>query len=145
MLDPACGSGSFLSGAYQYLLDWHLAQYYRAHPAQYRNRRRETPEPASTLTTAEKRRILQNNIYGVDLDRERGRSQQAVAAAEDAGERGRRRAGAQTLMFSAGGRILPDLSGNIKWGNSLIGSDFYRGVQAGLFDGRRGDAEGEGV
>ena len=32
----------------------------------------------------------------------------------------------QTLMFAAGGRILPDLSDNIKWGNSLIGSDFYQ-------------------
>ena len=37
-------------------------------------------------------------------------------------------------MFSAGGRILPDLSGNIKWGNSLIGSDFYGGRQMGMFD-----------
>ncbi len=27
ILDPACGSGSFLLGAYQYLLDWHLKYY----------------------------------------------------------------------------------------------------------------------
>ncbi len=27
VLDPACGSGSFLIAAYQYLLDWHLASY----------------------------------------------------------------------------------------------------------------------
>ena len=27
ILDPACGSGSFLIGAYQYLLDWHRDQY----------------------------------------------------------------------------------------------------------------------
>jgi type I restriction-modification system DNA methylase subunit len=26
-LDPACGSGSFLLGAYQYLLDWHRDWY----------------------------------------------------------------------------------------------------------------------
>jgi len=31
ILDPACGSGSFLLGAYQYLLDYHL-EYYRKHP-----------------------------------------------------------------------------------------------------------------
>jgi hypothetical protein len=31
-LDPACGSGSFLIGAYQYLLDWHL-QWYSEHLA----------------------------------------------------------------------------------------------------------------
>ncbi len=29
VLDPACGSGSFLVGAYQYLLDWHLRYYTR--------------------------------------------------------------------------------------------------------------------
>ena len=27
ILDPACGSGTFLLGAYQYLLDWHLNWY----------------------------------------------------------------------------------------------------------------------
>ena len=27
VLDPACGSGSFLLGAYHYLLDWHLDWY----------------------------------------------------------------------------------------------------------------------
>ena len=27
ILDPACGSGSFLIGAYQYLMDWHLKWY----------------------------------------------------------------------------------------------------------------------
>lgn len=31
ILDPACGSGSFLLGAYQYLIDYHL-KYYREHP-----------------------------------------------------------------------------------------------------------------
>ncbi|RZJ57963.1 MAG: methyltransferase, partial [Hymenobacter sp.] len=32
VLDPACGSGSFLLGAYQYLLDWHLT-YYQQNPS----------------------------------------------------------------------------------------------------------------
>ncbi|MCY4539705.1 MAG: N-6 DNA methylase [Chloroflexi bacterium] len=131
ILDPACGSGSFLTGAYQYLLDWHL-NYYREHPKQYRNRRRETAD-GFILTTAEKRRILQNNIYGVDLD------QNAVEVSKlslllKMLEKENDATGRQTIMFSAGGRILPDLSGNIKWGNSLIGSDFFRGSQAALFD-----------
>ncbi len=30
--DPACGSGSFLLGAYQYLLDWHLKHYTENNP-----------------------------------------------------------------------------------------------------------------
>ena len=32
VLDPACGSGSFLLGAYQYLLDWHLDWYIHNEP-----------------------------------------------------------------------------------------------------------------
>src|SRR5690349_3134745 len=27
VLDPACGAGAFMAGAYQYLLNWYLAQY----------------------------------------------------------------------------------------------------------------------
>ncbi len=130
ILDPACGSGSFLTGAYQYLLDWHL-RYYREHPNQYRNRRRETAD-GMILTAAEKRRILVNNIYGVDLD-ENAVEVSKLSLLLKMLENENDAAGRQTLMFSAGGRILPDLSGNIKWGNSLIGSDFFRGPQAGLF------------
>ena len=130
ILDPACGSGSFLVGAYQYLLDWHL-QVYRDHPERYRNRHRDTAD-GMILTTAEKRRILLNNIYGVDLD------QNAVEVSKlslllKMLEHENDATGRQTLMFAAGGRILPDLSDNIKWGNSLIGSDFYSGRQMEIF------------
>ena len=125
ILDPACGSGSFLTGAYQYLLDWHL-NYYREHPTSYRNNRRETPA-GMILTTAHKRDILRNNIYGVDLDQnavEVSKLSLLLKMLENEDESAA--TGRQTIMFAAGGRILPDLSDNIKWGNSLIGSDFYQ-------------------
>ncbi len=35
ILDPACGSGSFLLGAYQYLLDWHQAWYANHDPEKH--------------------------------------------------------------------------------------------------------------
>jgi hypothetical protein len=35
ILDPACGSGSFLLGAYQYLLDYHRQWYEDHDPAKY--------------------------------------------------------------------------------------------------------------
>jgi type I restriction-modification system DNA methylase subunit len=35
ILDPACGSGSFLIGAYQYLLDWHRDQYIADQPGKW--------------------------------------------------------------------------------------------------------------
>ncbi len=131
ILDPACGSGSFLTGAYQYLLDWHLEQYSQQ-PRRYRNRIRRVVG-GSVLTTAEKRRILQANIYGVDLDQnavEVSKLSLLLKMLENESEA----TGGQTLMFAAGGRILPDLSANVKWGNSLIGSDFYSGRQMDMFD-----------
>ena len=89
ILDPACGSGSFLLGAYQYLLDWHRDWYIAndpekwatgRSPALYQSGKSEivrlsaqrSPKKSETdnwrLTTAERRRILLNNIYGVDID-----------------------------------------------------------------------------
>ena len=131
ILDPACGSGSFLTGAYQYLLDWHL-EYYSRDADNNKNVLRRVVG-GYVLTTAEKRRILKNNIYGVDLDQnavEVSKLSLLLKMLENESDA----TGRQTIMFSAGGRILPDLSDNIKWGNSLIGSDFFRGPQAGLFD-----------
>ncbi len=50
LIDPACGGGAFLVGAYQYLLDYH---------SQKRNK---------VLTLAERKEILFNQILGVDID-----------------------------------------------------------------------------
>ncbi len=129
ILDPACGSGSFLLGAYRHLLGWHLKWYSEHEPSKWA--KGKTPKVYQAqggelkLTTAEKKRILLNNIHGVDID------QQAVEVTklslllkvlED--EKGQ-----LTLGFE---RALPDLSRNIQCGNSLIGSDYYQGRQFGL-------------
>jgi hypothetical protein len=108
ILDPACGSGSFLLGAYKCLLDWHLEWYSKALlpflekgepetspiikrllPSEYiseapnnekrRGRKKKHRQVANLpiyqgpgnvwrLTSGEKKRILVNNIYGVDID-----------------------------------------------------------------------------
>lgn len=72
ILDPACGSGSFLIGAYQYLLDWHQAWYAEHNPEKHARGRSpaiyQAPGGDWRLTTAERKRILLNNIYGVDID-----------------------------------------------------------------------------
>ena len=67
ILDPACGSGSFLIGAFQYLLDWHLRAY-AEHPEKHRKELHQGRAGEWQLTTAEKKRILLANIYGVDID-----------------------------------------------------------------------------
>ncbi len=115
VLDPACGSGSFLTGAYDYLLDWHLKEYQKA-PERYRNRLRRVVG-GYVLDIREKRRILLDNIYGVDLDQnavEVSKLSLLLKMLENEHE---------TLDIDE--PLLPDLSGNIKWGNSLIGSDFF--------------------
>src|SRR5690606_17028168 len=107
ILDPACGSGSFLIVAYQHLLDWHL-DWYKARlvplldagekstskgvqdllpspiekpgkNARFRSKKIWERASVATLPieeragewhlkTAERKRILLNNIYGVDID-----------------------------------------------------------------------------
>ncbi|MFZ4583474.1 MAG: DNA methyltransferase, partial [Paludibacter sp.] len=74
IVDPACGSGSFLLGAYQFLLDWHKNYYHTLPPNLVGQRvvgrglKTDVLTPDGNLTTAEKKRILLNNIYGVDID-----------------------------------------------------------------------------
>jgi len=133
ILDPACGSGSFLLGAYQYLLDWHLKWYIdnepdkwakAKQPSIYQGPSTDPHTPNWNLTTSEKKRILLNNIYGVDID------SQAVEVTKLSlllkvleGESNQTLAN-QLRMFHE--RALPDLGDNIKCGNSLIGPDFYQ-------------------
>ena len=131
IVDPACGSGSFLIGAYQFLLDWHK-NYYTGSGKQSngsmlslsKTTKNNPLTPDGNLTTAEKKRILLNNIYGVDID---------VNAVEVTklslllkcmeGETDASIAN-QLSMFHE--RVLPTLDNNIKDGNSLIDTDFYK-------------------
>jgi type I restriction-modification system DNA methylase subunit len=132
ILDPACGSGSFLLGAYQYLLNYHLSWYQKDGPQKHSQEIYQGYGGQWYLTTREKKRILLNNIYGVDID------PQAVEVTkislllkvlegenQDSLER-------QIKLFKE--RALPDLGSNIKCGNSLIGPDFYQGKQMNLLD-----------
>ena len=136
VLDPACGSGSFLLGAYQFLLDWYRDRYVDDGPKKHaggKNPRLYEHRSAEwRLTTAERKRILLAHIYGVDID------SQAVETTKLSlllkvleGESGETLSN-QLRFFHE--RALPDLSENIKCGNSLIGPDFYDNQQMGLFD-----------
>jgi type I restriction-modification system DNA methylase subunit len=124
IVDPACGSGSFLIGAFQYLLDWHKDYYTRQ--GKISKGTKDNPlTPDGHLTTAEKKRILLNNIFGVDIDVNavevtklslllkcmEGETSASIAH--------------QLSMFHE--RVLPTLDNNIKDGNSLIDIDYYDG------------------
>jgi len=122
IVDPACGSGSFLIGAYQCLLDYHK-NYYSENGKPSKGNKDNPVTPAGNLTTAEKKRILINNIFGVDIDVNavevtklslllkcmEGETSASIAH--------------QLSMFHE--RVLPTLDNNIKDGNSLVDTDFY--------------------
>jgi len=126
IIDPSCGSGSFLLGAYQYLLDWHL-QYYRSEKTRKYEKtdtRRENPlTPEGNLSTKEKKRILLNNIYGVDIDAqavEVAKLSLLLKVMECESE-----ASIQTSLLLFHEPVLPCIDKNIQYGNSLISPDFY--------------------
>jgi len=67
VLDPACGSGSFLIGAYRFLLDWYLEKYV-AEPTKHKKKLYMGAGGGWRMTSEEKKRILLAHIYGVDID-----------------------------------------------------------------------------
>jgi type I restriction-modification system DNA methylase subunit len=147
ILDPACGSGSFLIQAYQYLLDYHRDWY--VNDGIERHSRGKDPKIVQVrsgewrLATPERKKILLNNIHGVDIDSQavevtklslllkvlEGENEQTIAQ--------------QLKLFHE--RALPDLENNIKCGNSLIGTDYFefQGVQEALplYGGNEEDEE----
>ncbi len=79
--------------------------------------------PDGRLTTAEKRRIITNNIFGVDIDTqavEVTKLSMLLKAME-----GETPASITHQLTIGHERVLPNLDNNIKCGNSLIGPDFY--------------------
>lgn len=58
----------FLIGASQYLLDWYRDWYVEHDPAMHKDRIYQTRKNQWRLTTAERKRILLDHIYGVDID-----------------------------------------------------------------------------
>ncbi len=110
ILDPACGSGSFLIRALEELLSYWQGQISKTKKHEkgtHLGRLEETfkmQKGQRGLTTAFKMGLLRDNIFGVDLDRE------AVEIAQ------------LNLLLKIMERrqLLPNLSHNIICGNSLI-------------------------
>jgi len=141
ILDPACGSGSFLIGAYQFLLDWHLRYYLDQakeksakgkNPTIYLFKKTDDGSEVWRLTTAEKKRILLNNIYGVDIDTQAVEVTKLSLLLKVLEGESAELIDNSLKLFKE--RALPDLEANIKCGNSLIGPDFYADKDMALFD-----------
>jgi type I restriction-modification system DNA methylase subunit len=128
ILDPACGSGSFLLGAYEYLLQWHLKFYTENDPAKWARGSKpalvQSSGGAWKLTIAERKRILLANIYGVDIDAQAVETTKLSLLLKVL--EGETQQSLQPVLLTFQERALPDLGDNIKCGNSLIGPGFYR-------------------
>ncbi|MEX0642151.1 MAG: N-6 DNA methylase [Pirellulales bacterium] len=131
VLDPACGSGSFLIGAYQYLLDWHRDKFVADDPEKHaRGRNPRLYRGAAgdwRLTTGERKRILLNSIYGVDVDSQAVEVTKLSLLLKVLEGESKETVNNQLRLFHQ--RALPDLGRNIKCGNSLVGPDFFEDRQ----------------
>ena len=123
ILDPACGSGSFLLGAYTYLLKYHLDYYSKQkNLKRYKEQIYQGRGEEWFLTIKEKKRILLNNIYGVDIDPQAVEVTKLSLLLKVLEGESRDVFEKQQKLWRE--RALPDLGNNIKCGNSLIGCDY---------------------
>ena len=119
-LDPACGSGSFLLEIYQYLLDWHL-DYYSNLERVPKDVIFVGKDGLTRLTINEKKRIVLNNIYGVDIDSQAVEVTKLSLLLKVLEDQNKDVVEQQQKLFQE--RALPYLGDNIRCGNSLIGTD----------------------
>ena len=123
ILDPACGSGSFLLGAYTYLLNYIRDWYVENSPEKHPKKIYQGKAGQWFLTIAEKKKILLNNIFGVDIDYQAVEVTKLSLLLKVLEGENRDTVENQMKLFHE--RALPDLGNNIKCGNSLISPDFY--------------------
>ncbi len=121
--DIACGSGSFLLQAYQHLLDNALNLYLKE-PEKHGAKVKQGLGGFWYLTLSEKRKILLNNIFGVDLDEnavEVTKFSLLIKLLE-----GETNESIRHLFLKEHLRALPNLKKNIKRGNSLVDRKIYK-------------------
>lgn len=117
--DICCGSGIFLLSAFEFLTDHYLSWYLANDRTSYVGRTiYEAAAGQWRLTFKEKRRILLAHIRGVDIDAnavEVARFSLLLKLIEDESE-----ADLRDYVNRTGTPALPDLSGTLRAGNSLV-------------------------
>lgn len=120
--DISCGSGSFLIGVYGKLLDWYRS-YYNQYPTAAKEAGCHWDEENGVwvLSIRQKQQILLDNVYGTDIDMQAAEVTQVSLFLKLLEDETMVTANEMNVLFAE--KILPDLSGNIKCGNALIGYD----------------------
>lgn len=122
ILDSACGSGTFLVRAYTYVLDY-LLSYYEQNPVKYKKEIYQTKKGNWFLTTEVRKRVLLNNIYGVDIDAQAVEVTKLSLLLKVLENETKESVSQQLKLFKE--RALPNLDNNIKCGNSLVNSSYF--------------------
>ena len=132
LADIACGSGSFLVAAYEYLLNHYLEGYLQEGAERHSDKVYKGSQNTWYLTLPEKQRILCSHIFGVDVDPqavEIARFSLLLRVLEDV----------PAVSIAAHwqqhhARALPDLNANIQCGNSLVDSAYFDYDEDALID-----------
>jgi adenine-specific DNA-methyltransferase len=120
--DIACGSGSFLIGVYDYLLDYHIKFYNNNHDIAVADGCRFSEDSGFfVLTIKQKQEILLNNIYGVDVDFQAIEVTQLSLFLKMLETETMTTVNDMKTVFKM--KVLPDLKDNLIAGNSLVGMD----------------------
>ena len=126
--DISCGSGSFLLGVFDLLLTYHAGYYNRNKRTRAEGLKAgctETDEGTLRLSLLQKRTLLLNNIYGVDVDA------QAVEVAQLSLYlkllEAETTLTTRTHQLAFREALLPSLGRNIISGNSLVDFDILSG------------------
>lgn len=120
-VDPACGSGTFLIGWYEFLYNKYL-EYYSQNSGHWIEKGvlRNAGNGKYTLTLEAKKKIIVDQVFGVDMDREAveiAKLSLCLKVLE-----GENNGTIDEEKLKHGEPALPTLSKNIKSGNSLMDS-----------------------
>lgn len=114
VLDPACGAGAFLLGTYRFLLDWYLT-HYLGDRSQHADKLTQEIGGRWQLAAGERWRILREQLYGVDRDPHALETTRLTLLLQFHGD-----------DADAIHKPPPDLSANLRQGDTLVGPDVCR-------------------
>lgn len=125
--DISCGSGSFLIGVYEYLLNYY-ENYYNNYDANSLTPKRagchyDHESGRWVLSIRQKQQILLDNIFGVDIDLQAIEVTQLSLFLKLLEDESLATANEMQVLFHE--KILPDLTGNIQCGNTLVGNEIF--------------------
>ena len=128
ILDPCCGSGLYLLKSFEFLINWHLEEYLKIKQSEDSANLnlpiKKMEDGHWQLSWDEKKQILINNIFGVDINRIAIESAELILLLKLLEDISPKNIQDQLKLFWQ--HALPDLGENIKCGNALIESDIYK-------------------